>query len=428
MICFLGSPFTEPVGAEWPARKRLYDRLRAAGHTPWLYEKEGEGAEDPSDVIARAIEMADVVILFFKTRAGSRFLGGPFLGTDYEYWEARRLRKPTYLYLVGHVREPSLNAALSLLSDPLLLLRAATVVETDGDELIQAVVSDVESEARIRLLSNCKDSSREDRPLVDVDRSWLERELGVLQVSAGLNLWTAVKEANRIPIEPQSHIDPRLRRLYANVLDVCGGILGNQWQYDKAIRAKKLSIRYFNECGATKEMFGQIQALSGILNMARLPDAVRANEYGFSAALRSYPELVPAFHDSRASILARFRNPGAAREHIRQAIEMDGPNPYLLSKYARAIAASRKSADISLASRIIFEEAMPMARDQDRSLGYTLRDAAFIALINREFSLAASTIAEAEADCLKRGELHTLAGVKQVKAILNLLSRGGSKH
>ena len=426
MICFLSSPFTEPAGVEWPARKRLYDQLVGAGHSPWRYEVEGKKLEalggDPKEIITCAIASADVVIMFFKTRAGSYFSEGPFRGTDYEYWEARRLRTPIYLYLIGHVRDSSLNATLSILADPLVLLRAATPVETDGDELDQVVASDIERESNSRLLSSHKDSSREARPLSGLDRPWLEQELRALQVSVGQNLWAAVRQANRIPIEPQLEIAPYLRTLYAGVLDICGGILANQWRYDEAITAKKLSIRCFAESGATRETFGQIQALSGILNMARLPEAARANEYGFSVALRSYPELVPAFHDSRASILVRLKNPGAAREHIRKAIQMEGPKPYLLSKYARAIAASRKPGDIRLATTIIFDKALPMARAQDRSLGYTLRDAAFIAMLNQEFSLAASTIAEAEADCLKRGELHTLAGVKQVKAILGVRS------
>src|ERR1700681_170876 len=119
---FLSSPFSEPRGHPWMVRQQLYDCLRLSGFRPWTWEKDGEKAKaklgwSDADILVPAIRQCDVVVSFFKTRAGSylppeafgRTPTEPFHATVFEIAHARSFGKPVHLYVVGHSYKASLE-------------------------------------------------------------------------------------------------------------------------------------------------------------------------------------------------------------------------------------------------------------------------------------------------------------------------------
>src|SRR5688572_26429990 len=97
MKIFIGSVFEEPKGTYWELRKKIYEQLKNQGHTPWLWEIEGEeekkvGVKNGTEIVSDAISKSDLVIAFYKTRAGdpSREWNPdkPFYPLDFEIAEA----------------------------------------------------------------------------------------------------------------------------------------------------------------------------------------------------------------------------------------------------------------------------------------------------------------------------------------------------
>jgi len=421
---FLSSPFSEPRGHPWMVRQQLYDCLRLSGFRPWTWEKDGEKAKaklgwSDAEILVQAIRQCDVVVSFFKNRAGSylppeafdRTPTEPFHATVFEIAHARSFGKPVHLYVVGHNYKASLASILSVVADPLLLPDHAKVVE-DESQLEEAVLAKLKESWTTGYTSATV-------PSVDLELGSLEANFDSM-CSAG-TLWDAEPYAEQVPLAMAPRLSTKTKRLYAAVLAKCANVLANRAVYDRAVVAGKLSVRCLLELGSWSEMYAQIGALSGILNMAGQPNAKSVNFFGLIPAMRTYDYLLPVYLDSAGSILMRSGHWRSARKWLKQVAETE-PKPYSQSKFAMAIAASGDRSDIDEAARILYSVALPEARSSNESLPYTLRHAATLAIYQDELGMAGAFLREAHTECLKSGALHTLQRIQKLESLLNLVS------
>ena len=280
---FLSSPFSERRGHLWLVRRQLYDRLRMCGFKPWMWEEEGEREKarhgwTDTTILLEALKGCDVVVAFFKNRAGSYLPDEafqkptyePFLGSVFEICHARALGKPVHLYAVGHSYKASLASVLSVLADPLLLPDHAKILGSET-ELPDAVTE--------KLLTSLAVVAPEPTRVLhlDLDPTWLEETRSASMESAA-TFWEASYHAAQVPLVRGLRLPTRPAD--AEVLAAAAGVLANQASYDRAIEAATLSVRCFLELGSWFEMYAEIQALSGILNMAGRPNAERVNHFG----------------------------------------------------------------------------------------------------------------------------------------------------
>jgi tetratricopeptide (TPR) repeat protein len=422
---FLSSPFSEPRGQPWQVRRKLYDSLRSLGFRPWSWEEDGERAKarlawSDADILVQALRQCDIVVAFFRNRAGSylpaeafsRTPIEPFHATVFEIFHARNLGKPIHLYIVGNHYKASLSSILSLITNPLLITDYVKVVE-DEEYLEEAVV------ANFLQLRAVDAPPKQYLAVPDLDMNSLEARLRSFQ--SAKTLWEAKPLADQIPLVNGARLADRTKRLYAELLAKSANVFANQTAYNQAISAATLSVRYFIELGSWPEMYSQVQALSGILNMAGRPDAERVHHFGLIPAMRSYPNLLPSYFDSAGSILMRSGRWRSARKWLKKVAEAD-PSPYSQSKSAIAVAGSGELSDIGEASQILYSVALPNARRSGQSLAYTLRHAAALAIAQSETKMARGFLSEASAECLRTGTLHTLQNIRKLNTLLDLLS------
>ena len=424
---FLSSPFSEPRGQPWRVRRELYDSLRSLGFRPWSWEEDGERAKarlawSDSDILVQALRQCDIVVAFFRNRPGSylpaeafsRTPVEPFHATVFEIFHARNLNKPVHLYVVGNHYKASLSSILSLIKNPLLITDYVKVVE-DEECLEEEVV------ANLLQLRAIEVHPEQYLPVPDLDLNSLEARLYSIQ--SAKTLWDAKFLADQVPLVTGARLADRTKRLYAEILAKSANVFANQAAYNQAITAATLSVRYLIELGSWPEMYSQVQALSGILNMAGRPDAERVHHFGLIPAMRSYPSLLPSYFDSAGSILMRSGHWRSARKWLKKVAETD-PSPYSLSKSAMAVAGSGEISDINAASQILYSVALPNARRSGQSLAYTLRHAAALAIAQSESKMARVFLNEAIAECLRTGTLHTLQNIRKLNALLDLVSPG----
>ena len=234
-------------------------------------------------------------------------------------------------------------------------------------------------------------------------------------------LWESGYHAQQVPlIREVAGLSKSTKRTYAQVLARAANVSANQNLYDRAIEAATLSVRYFLELGSWFDMYAQIQALSGILHIARRPQAKRVNHFGLIPALRMYQGLRSAYYDSAASISMESGNWRSARRLLKQIAAHD-QRTYTQSKFAATLAASPESFDRREAGRIFYSVALPEARRSGEFLGYTLRHTASFAIGERDFHTASVLLREAEEDCVRRGELYSLRMVRRLEGLLGLL-------
>jgi hypothetical protein len=185
-------------------------------------------------------------------------------------------------------------------------------------------------------------------------------------------------------------------------------------------------VRLFNEVPDLQRMFGQIQGLSGILNMAGLSDeAWKHNRYGFPRAVSAFHDQLPAYLDSRASILSAMKREEQAERYLRRANELTSePNPYLAGKLAvlRARLAIQRgdqaTADRALETMEV--EVLPNAIKTGRSVPYASRCTAQIAALQGSHAAARGYLATALVACREEGTLH---GERRVRALQAILER-----
>jgi len=228
---------------------------------------------DDLSVILRGLSRSDLVLVSYRTRAGSRMKGAEaFRGTDFEFANAVRLRKPVFLYVIRGGRwDPDLQAVLALLLDPTVNLQRARVVQSERAALVQ-IEKDMVSVAtgiKIRRMDN---GSSGPNGLLLLDSQFLEdtlRRISGTRAESGLD--AAADVARTVPILYPSNASDRLRVAYLEVLSLCANLWANHAQYRQAERASGLAARLAMELGDWRRMFSEIQALSGILNMGGCP-------------------------------------------------------------------------------------------------------------------------------------------------------------
>jgi len=117
---------------------------------------------------------------------------------------------------------------------------------------------------------------------IEFDRESLGQVRHAIQLALDRqDYWSAAALAQGVPLSPVWNDKPN-KCEYARLLSLCANTWANQAQYMRAQKCSRLAIRLYMECGYANELFAEIQALSGILNMAdQVTDAYWVNTYGF---------------------------------------------------------------------------------------------------------------------------------------------------
>lgn len=423
LTIFISSPFSEPAGQRWSLRETLRGRLRGQGHKAWLYEIDAKEYRrtglTPREIIIDAIESCDLVITLYKSRAGSLLDDEPFYATAFETFHARRLGKKVYLHVLDGCQRPRLRGVLSVFEYTLPLPNRIAKHGSESD-LVEAVLSEVAQYREDRLPRNLVATDLCSPEALANDRDWLH---GIhTSLGAARNLWQASETAAKVPLlQATSRLRKENSLNYGRILSTCAGVWANQAKYDRAIEFGWAAVRIFMESGYLYEMIAEIQAVSGILNMAnQIRKAYWVNTFGLQSASRlrtaQLTSLLPAFNDSRGSIMRKLGKLSSSRERIRQSVPTVGEgSAYTLAKYGSALALLGGKANVDTAFRLIYDVALPLALSQGQSVGYVYRDAARLALLVGDDRMAAHNLAEAESSCRKNGQLHTLEIVQRMK-------------
>ena len=260
--------------------------------------------------------------------------------------------------------------------------------------------------------------------VTDLGRDFLEHVHDAMTSMLRLqDYWGAAELASTVPVLTSARLTSDLKLTYAKVLSLCAHVWGNQRNYRVAETCSRLAVRFFVERGFVFNMLQEIQNLSGLLNMAnRVGDAHAINPGGLGASARysGYPAirnpdfrmLLNSFYDSRASILLRLGRWPKARDILSKAIPPDGDaSPYTFAKFAVLL---HSAGSTDLACRLVDEVALRLAEERQESVGYVARDAARIALSAGEHKRASSLLLQAENECLRHGQLHTLMQVQRL--------------
>jgi Domain of unknown function (DUF4062) len=422
---FLSSPFSEPVGEKWALRETLRERLRRKGHRPWLYEVDAKKYRrtnlGPREIIIEEIARCDVVITLYKSRAGSFLNGEPFYATAFETFHARRLGKTVYLHILDGSERPRLRGVLSVF-EPILPLPSNVVRHGSENELVEAVISELAqfpANGLIQVPTLLLAEGGVQERLHSLE--WLDRvQSGLLSAH---DLWQAAQVACQVPLfRGNLSLSLEFKFRYAQILSSCAGIWANQARYDRAIECAWTAVRMFMESGNSYEMISEIQAVSGILNMAnQIKRAYWVNTFGLQSAAKLQAKqrtsLWPAFNDSRGSIMTRLGKLSNARERIRRSLPTSGDaSPYTLAKYATALSRLGGKANIDSALKLMHDIALPLAEQQVQSIGYVKREAARLAAVVGDTSTALRLLSEAEGFCQRNGLMHTLNSVERMKA------------
>jgi Domain of unknown function (DUF4062) len=436
---FISSVFKDPWGIYWPLRRKLADCLREHCHYPWRFEddpgRRNLPAEGQRQVILQGLRQSDLVIVLYRTRAGSILTGEAFRATNFEFLRAVQLRKPTYLYLLGEESERDffLQHTLAVITDPVLALpeRIVAVYEGKDEEVANRIREDVDafrSSGRVA----CVDSA--------IAGSIVQPEAVCLEITALTgkeNIREALQLVNRT-IRPSGGqlSDPRETYSYARLLREAASVWANAGYYDSAVWGSKQSARLFAKLGADREFCFQVQCTSGILQMSgRVSEAWHWNVYGRQQAVRKFRDLLPSFYDSGGSIMAQSGNWRAAIRQLQisletiQRLEGTAPSAYQISKHA---AGSYRAAELGIlpnaqkkeALQRLEREALPMALKSKRSLAYTLRHAAALAIMQGDYDAAECYIRAGIEDCLEKGLYHTLSNLEKLRSVCTLSRKG----
>lgn len=412
---FISSVFFEE-GKDWNLRKEISTSLNKLGHETWLWEENGVDEQKKSfknwcEIISEAILASDLVVTFYKNRAGDLSFFHkdiPFLPTDYEIALAIKTNTPVYLYFIkGYSVTYELKGVRSLFFNKIIVQKPPTFCNSES-EFIPKVISDVNkltSPTEIISIITLEDN-------VENFTNWIENALFETSLFLNINDYkTAYKVIESATIFskviPQTKQEKTLlARYFAN----CAKIHANQANYKKAIVNARKSIRLLLEIGEWNEVFSQIQALSGIQNMAGFKSAKYLNEYGIRS-VRNFKNLQIEYNDSKASIL---RDLGYYNEALK-LIEKDWDNStYSAAKYAHLIGFSSQRNSLDIARSLLEETILPKARDEEKYLAYVLRESAIIAIKDNDLDAANNYLNESEYICQEMGMLH----IK--KSILNI--------
>ncbi len=435
---FISSVFQDPWGEYWALREKLADCLKEHHHSPWRFfeddpRRKNLSPEERKFVILQGLQQSDLVIVLYRTRAGSIMTGEAFRATNFELLRAVHLRKPIYLYLLGEESERDffLRHTLAVITDRGLALpeRIVVVHEDQDEEIAKRIREDVDSFRSAGRVA-CIDSASPE---------WIERPEGLWQeitaLTAKENIRGALQLVNRM-IRPGQLCDPKEMYAHARLLREASYVWGNAGYYDLAIWTSKESTRLFAKLGADRDFCFLVQCTSGILQMSgRVSEAWHWNAYGRQQAVRKFRDLLPTFYDSAGSIMAQKGDwRGAVRQlqlslHTTERLEGKTLSAYVISKHA---ASSYRAAELGIlpnaqkkeALRRLELEALPMALKSKRSLAYTLRHAAALAIMQGDFAAAEFYISAGIEDCLEKGLYHTLSNLEKLGSACLLLRKG----
>src|SRR6185437_4034360 len=395
MKIFIGSVFVDNH-MEWSLRKRVSQELNCLRHNTWRWEVEGEKEHSTNrrvwtSIVESAVYSSDLVIIFYKTSAGdptrSEF---PFYPTDFELVSAVKFGKPLRLYIINtSIVDENLKDVLALFEDEIIIGNTPRYCQDEND-FISKVLTDViklkEGSSIIKIITPFSNIIFPKETLEDFIECILPYDINSGNYKEAYSSLLKVNLEKFVPIQKQEKV------LMARYLGMCANIYSNQALYPKAIIAARKSIRLFMEAGEWVCLFSQIQALSGILNAAGIKSALNINSYGnMSIRLSKYSHLEPMFLDSRASIL---RDAGQFKDALK-LIKYDWEeSPYTGAKYAHLLGFS-SSSKIDEARVIIEGNILKLARTQNKDVAYVLKEAAILAVRNKDNGSALKFIYEA---------------------------------
>ncbi len=436
---FISSVFQDPWGKKWALRQKLADSLKEHHHSPWRFEDDprrwGLPPEGRKLAILQGLQQSDLVIVLYRTRAGSLMTHEAFRATNFELLRAAHLRQPIYLYLLGEESERDffLQHTIAVITDRGLALpeRIVVIHEDQDDEVVNRIREDVDLFRSAGRVARIDSATSE----------WIEQPEGLWQVITLLTEKENIREALHLvnrTIRPGQLYDPKEMYAHARLLREASYVWGNAGYYDLAIWSSKESTRLFATLAADRDFCFLVQCTSGILQMSgRVSEAWHWNAYGRQQAVRKFRDLLPTFYDSACSIMAQNGDwRGAVRQlqlslQTTEKLRGEAPSAYLISKHA---ASSYRAAEMGIlpnaekkeSLRRLEREALPMALKSKRSLAYTLRHAAALAIMQGDYAAAECYISAGIEDCLEKGLYHTLSNLEKLRSAC-LLSRKGQR-
>ena len=417
-LIFIGSVFWE-FNKEWRLRTLLAEKLRNEfSCKTWLWEENADEQQEKSNdwkkIVSKAIKQSDLVITFYKTRSGTSndwwSYEIPFYPTDFEIAESVKFGIPLKLYFIkGTSLDDNLKGIKRLFNNDIILDNRPKYCLSETDFILK-VMQDVEQFMQYQYF-NLKMPILI-TPIAQNHLEQLEFFYTMLssQIKSG-DYNSAFSLVNLVPdIEQISPISKEEKVLLARCFALLANIYANRTLYRKAVRLVKMSIKLFMELGEWNEMFGQVQALSGIQNMIGLKSARYINEYGFKTTIL-YRNLTIDFNDSKASIL---RDMG----HYNEALKLIEPDwditPYSAAKYTYLLARSTRPKGINDAMKLMEDQILPRARTENKNLSYVLNIASELSILDNDYNSAVKFLNESEKICYDLGTLHTKRRILQI--------------
>jgi hypothetical protein len=428
---FISSPFDEWLVPDrkldyFQVRADLADALSTAGCEPWLFEREGKSEQrrlflDDTEIIARNIRASHVLVAVVKTRAGRWMSTRPTLhATFHELLMAMEYGKPVFLYVLGKEHDNYLKRYLTVLADPLFLVRYREFRSGKANDLVEQAIADVRA-FRVSMPRYFRKALPSGAARVeDFGSNMLQESISKLRQFTAVSDFSHAREvACSIPLQPQVWMKDADKNLYAELLADVGGVYANTLDVNEAIRAKKIAMKLCAETGNIRGWFSRVQEISGILNMYGHRNAELWNLTALQGAGRSHDDaLIAASLDSRGSILLTQRRYGEAAVALETVVRKEkDPSPYNLIKWKTA--QCRKAGDAGLRAARHFTDSviLPLARRSRRSLVYALKGAARFAVWDHDYGSAIPLLAEARRLTLSEGHFHSLI---ELESLLNV--------
>lgn len=414
---FISSVFYEDNN-EWQLRRTLAEKLRKANYNTWLWEEDGEKEQKKGkcwlDIIPEAINNSDLLITFYKSRAGNSDWFNkiiPFLPTDYEIALAIKYGVPLKIYFINNkIQDDNLKGVKALYAESIIIGDKPTYCINEED-FINKVLHDIHlfSLSGIATL----ETSLMNLPCTELQSNDIELMQFLIssQINSGDYLSGHSLVKVNLDIDSYFPITKEEKVLKARSLAIHGNVYANRKLYLRAIRLVLKSIRLFMEVGEWNEMFGQIQALSGIQNMAGIKTARFLNAYGIRST-QVYKNLAQGYNDSKASI---YRDLGLFDEALKLCEPYWEDSTYSAAKYAHLLSQSSRKNGLNDSRKLMEDEIIPRARSENNSLSYVLNEASIIAIGDNDISSANKYLNESETICDKLGLLHTKKRISQIR-------------
>lgn len=419
MKVFIGSVFYDN-GKYWELRLKITNKLKEHHHETWLWEENGEKEQKENkgkhwtQIVSDAIRLHDVIITFYKTDAGDFSYRNemPFFPTDYEMAESIRHGTSLRLYIIKGKSKDELRGVKTLYTNR-ITIGSKPIYCSDEMDFINKVLRDIE-----KLSANRIQTIRRNFIMLPFEElkpdHWFDNLHTILQGQLSCSDYETAFKLLEMHSEIQKYT-PKTKAqkiLMAECLGDFANIYANRAMYSAAIKSSLKSIRLFLETGEWNKTFGQIQALSGIQNMAGIKLAYWLNAYGYRT-INLYKDLASGFRDSKASILRDLKK---YDEAIKLFTEEDlEKSPYSAAKYVNLQGLTHKGKNVNKARKTMEDNILPWARNENRDIAYVLRGAALLSIMDGDIFSAKNFLNEAEDLCDKYGTIHTKKGIIQLR-------------